>query len=69
MKPSHMPISTPMLPRSGRRWNRSANLGVLSDADLVTTVKLGRERHYRLNVDELEEVAGGWIDRFSRRVR
>lgn len=40
------------------------HLGVLSDADLVTTDKHGRERHYSLNVNELDQVAGAWIDRF-----
>lgn len=40
------------------------HLGILSDADLVTTDKYGRERHYSLNVKELNHVAGAWIDRF-----
>lgn len=41
------------------------HLGVLSDAGLVTTDKHGRERHYQLNVNELDDVAGAWISRFS----
>jgi len=42
------------------------HLGVLSDAGLVTINKHGRERHYQLNVNELDDVAGAWIGRFSR---
>jgi DNA-binding transcriptional ArsR family regulator len=40
------------------------HLGVLSDAALVTTDRNGRERHYSLNANELDDVAGAWIDRF-----
>ncbi|MEZ5167973.1 MAG: metalloregulator ArsR/SmtB family transcription factor [Acidimicrobiales bacterium] len=43
----------------------TGHLGVLADADLVTIEKHGRERHYRLDTDELVGVAGQWLERFA----
>ncbi len=42
----------------------SRHLRVLVDAGLVQVAQDGRERHYRVDVDVFDEVAGSWIDRF-----
>lgn len=42
----------------------SRHLKVLIDAGLVEVAQDGRERHYRVDTEALDEVAGSWIDRF-----
>ena len=41
------------------------HVGVLEDAGLVTTEKVGRVRHCRIGTRRLEEVAG-WIERYEQ---
>jgi DNA-binding transcriptional ArsR family regulator len=41
------------------------HVGVLEDAGLVTTEKVGRVRHCRIGTRRLEEVAA-WIERYQR---
>ena len=45
----------------------SRHLRVLEEAGLVSVEKEGRERFYRLEVDRLVGVAGGWVGHFARR--
>lgn len=40
------------------------HLRVLADAGLVTITRVGRQRHYQLDRETLDAVAGAWIDRF-----
>lgn len=40
------------------------HLGILTDAGLVTITKEGRRRRYTIDAATLDEVAGGWVDRF-----
>ena len=42
----------------------SRHLRVLIDAGLISVARDGRERHYRVDVAALDDVAGTWIDRF-----
>lgn len=44
----------------------SRHLRVLEEAGLVSVEKEGRERFYRLEVDHLVGVAGGWLVAFGR---
>lgn len=41
------------------------HVGVLEDAGLVTTEKVGRVRHCRIGTGRLEEVAG-WVERYQQ---
>jgi DNA-binding transcriptional ArsR family regulator len=43
----------------------SQHLRVLEQAGLVSIALRGRERVYRLEIDRLHSVAGGWLDRFT----
>lgn len=42
------------------------HLRVLEEAGLVRVEKKGREREYRLDVNRLSCVAGGWLEWFAR---
>ena len=37
---------------------------LVPDAGLVTTTQHGRQRHYYLNTEVIDQIAGTWIDRF-----
>jgi DNA-binding transcriptional ArsR family regulator len=43
----------------------SQQMRILRDAGLVTVRRAGRERHYRLNPDALQEVAN-WVGHYER---
>jgi DNA-binding transcriptional ArsR family regulator len=47
----------------------SRHLRVLQDAGLVTFEVIGRERHYRLNVDAIDATALAWLSRFTKQPR
>jgi DNA-binding transcriptional ArsR family regulator/uncharacterized protein YndB with AHSA1/START domain len=52
------------------RQSVSKHLAVLETADLVTTVRHGREKLHYLNVAPINEIAERWINRYAReRVR
>jgi len=52
------------------RQSVSKHLAVLEDANLVTTVRRGREKLHYLNVEPINAIAERWIDQYSReRVR
>jgi DNA-binding transcriptional ArsR family regulator len=40
------------------------HLGILVECGLLTVEKTGRERTYAISHEVLDQVAGGWIDRF-----
>ncbi len=42
----------------------SRHLTVLADAGILTVTKTGRQRNYTLQTDQLDHIAGSWIDRF-----
>lgn len=44
----------------------SKHLGVLEDANLVVTVKRGREKLHYLNPVPIHEIAERWIGKFER---
>lgn len=43
------------------------HLAVLEAADLVTTVRSGREKHHYLNPVPIEQVANRWISKYAAR--
>jgi uncharacterized protein YndB with AHSA1/START domain len=52
------------------RQSVSKHLGVLEAANLVTTVRRGREKHHYLNAAPINEIAERWITRYDQdRVR
>ncbi len=52
------------------RQSVSKHLGVLEAANLVTTVRRGREKHHYLNAAPINEIAERWITRYEQaRVR
>ncbi len=52
------------------RQSVSKHLAVLEAANLVTTVRRGREKHHYLNAAPINEIAERWIKRYERdRVR
>src|SRR5947199_1377851 len=52
------------------RQSVSKHLAVLEAANLVTTVRRGREKLHHLNPAPINEIADRWIDRYDRdRVR
>src|SRR5580658_5482188 len=52
------------------RQSVSKHLAVLEAANLVTTVRRGREKHHYLNAAPINEVAERWITRYEQdRVR
>jgi len=52
------------------RQSVSKHLAVLEAANLVTTVRRGREKHHHLNAAPINELAERWITRYDRdRVR
>jgi DNA-binding transcriptional ArsR family regulator/uncharacterized protein YndB with AHSA1/START domain len=52
------------------RQSVSKHLAVLEEANLVTTVRRGREKLHYLNAAPIDAIAERWIDRYSRgRVR
>src|SRR5689334_12945057 len=52
------------------RQSVSKHLAVLEAANLVTTVRRGREKHHYLNAAPINEIAERWITRYERdRVR
>lgn len=48
------------------RFGVMKHVGVLVDASLVTTRKVGRQRHHYLNPVPLEEAVGRWVDQVAR---
>jgi uncharacterized protein YndB with AHSA1/START domain/DNA-binding transcriptional ArsR family regulator len=48
------------------RQSVSKHLGVLESANLVTTVRRGREKHHYLNAAPINEIAERWITRYER---
>jgi DNA-binding transcriptional ArsR family regulator len=44
----------------------SKHLGILEDANLVVTVKQGREKLHYLNPVPIHEIAERWIGKFER---
>lgn len=49
------------------RQSVSKHLAVLEDANLVTTVRRGREKFHYLNAVPIHAIADRWIDRYHRR--
>ena len=41
------------------------HLGVLHDAGLIRCERVGRQRHYTVDRERLQSVAGAWLDRFD----
>jgi DNA-binding transcriptional ArsR family regulator/uncharacterized protein YndB with AHSA1/START domain len=48
------------------RQSVSKHLGVLEAANLITTVRRGREKHHYLNAAPINEIAERWITRYER---
>ena len=48
------------------RQSVSKHLAVLEDADLVTTVRRGREKLHYLNAAPINEIAERWINRYDQ---
>ncbi len=48
------------------RQSVSKHLGVLEAADLVTTIRRGREKHHYLNTAPINEIAERWINRYDQ---
>src|ERR1700759_3130042 len=48
------------------RQSVSKQLAVLEAANLVTTVRRGREKHHFLNAAPINEIAERWITRYDR---
>src|ERR1700759_2449094 len=48
------------------RQSVSKHLAVLEAANLVTTVRRGREKHHYLNAAPINEIAERWITRYER---
>ena len=48
------------------RQSVSKHLAVLEAANLVTTVRRGREKHHYLNAAPVHEIANRWINRFDQ---
>ena len=48
------------------RQSVSKHLDVLEAADLITTVRRGREKHHYLNAAPINEIAERWITRYER---
>ena len=48
------------------RQSVSKHLDVLEAANLITTVRRGREKHHYLNAAPINEIAERWITRFDR---
>ncbi len=48
------------------RQSVSKHLAVLEAADLVTTVRRGREKHHYLNAAPISEIAERWITRYDQ---
>jgi DNA-binding transcriptional ArsR family regulator len=44
----------------------SKHLGILEEANLVATVKRGREKQHYLNPAPIHDIAERWIDKFER---
>jgi uncharacterized protein YndB with AHSA1/START domain/DNA-binding transcriptional ArsR family regulator len=49
------------------RQSVSKHLAVLEDANLVTTVRRGREKLHYLNAEPINAIADRWINRYDRR--
>ena len=49
------------------RQSVSKHLAILEDANLVTTVRRGREKLHYLNAAPINEIAERWINRYDRR--
>ncbi|MFK4085536.1 ArsR/SmtB family transcription factor [Kribbella sp. NPDC020789] len=49
------------------RQSVSKHLAVLEGANLVTTVRSGREKHHYLNAEPINAIADRWINRYDRR--
>ena len=43
------------------------HLGVLEEANLLSTVKRGREKHHYLNPVPIHEIYDRWVQKFERR--
>ena len=48
------------------RQSVSKHLGVLEAANLITTVRRGREKHHYLNAAPINEIAERWITRYEQ---
>ena len=48
------------------RQSVSKHLAVLEAANLVTTVRRGREKHHYLNAAPINEIAERWITRYEQ---
>src|SRR5690242_17773092 len=48
------------------RQSVSKHLDVLEAANLITTVRRGREKHHYLNAAPINEIAERWITRYER---
>ena len=52
------------------RQSVSKHLGILEGANLITTIRLGRQKFHYLNVVPINEIAKRWIQRYDQdRVR
>lgn len=49
------------------RQSVSKHLAVLEAANLVSTVRRGREKHHYLNAEPINAIADRWINRYDRR--
>lgn len=45
----------------------SKHLGILEDAGLVVTVRVGREKRHYLNPVPIQEIGDRWIAKYARR--
>ena len=48
------------------RQSVSKHLAILEDANLVTTVRRGREKFHYLNAAPINEIADRWINRYDQ---
>jgi len=49
------------------RFGVMKHLAVLADADLVVTIRSGREKRHYLNPVPIEQIANRWISRYAAR--
>src|SRR6201995_6088114 len=49
------------------RQSVSKHLAILEAANLITTVRRGREKHHYLNAAPINEIAERWITRYDRK--
>lgn len=54
------------LNRDMARQSVSKHLGILEDANLITTVRRGREKRHYLNADPINAISERWIRKYDR---